>query len=503
MLFDADFRRNLAKKHRLNIQNSHNPMKPLISFSSTFLLIITHCIISLTIAPLQAQPPGVQYRGEGRAADDAPAMVYKQRRERVLATMSNRTVAVFLAADVRNRQNDVDYEYRQSSDLLYLSGFNEPKSALVLVPSGYVDSVSGQRLTEILFVQKRNPSQELWTGVTSGTDGAEKEFGIKALDYARFSAVLAQIMATRDTLYITTLPTAQVTETLSGESVSLDAAMKQRLTTKNPNLIIRSQKKLLSEMRQMKDTAELRLLQKAIDISVAGHLATMKYTRAGMREYECEALMESTFKQLGAEDVGYASIVGSGANACILHYIANRRQIKDGELLLMDCGAEYHGYTADITRTIPINGKYSAEQKAIYDLVYQAQNASIAECKKGVDWRFPHSRAVDVIRKGLLALGIITNPDDYKWYFPHGSSHHIGLDVHDASTYSALQPGMVLTVEPGIYIPEGSPCDKKWWNIGIRIEDDVLVTDGDALILSAKLPRKAEDIEAAIQSVKR
>jgi Xaa-Pro aminopeptidase len=208
-----------------------------------------------------------------------------------------------------------------------------------------------------------------------------------------------------------------------------------------------------------------------------------------------QALMEYEFKSRGSEYVGYPSINGSGANSCILHYETNQRTLQDGDLLLNDCGAEYHGYSADVTRTIPVNGKFSTEQKIIYELVLAAQDAAFAVCKPGNQFSDPHNAALKVITAGLKQLGIIQTDNQARIYFPHGTSHHLGLDVHDMGSRSTLQPGMIFTVEPGIYIPPNSNCDKKWWSIGVRIEDDLLITNDGYRNLSAGAPRAVEDIE--------
>lgn len=476
----------------------------------TIAAILTLLCQSATL--LFAQPPGADYFLQARHENDIPLGRYAERRQKILASMSPKSLAVFFAADRRVRQNDVQYEYRQSSDMLYLCGFPEAESALVLIPGGIVlprnlDS-SGAKHETLLFVKKRDPFQELWTGAITGEERATKLYGVMALDNINFLSVLGSVLAPadstqrRDTVFLTTFPSSAVTEPLSGEVVNLEREAKVRLQKQYPSAVIRSQKRLLADLRQIKDADELRILRKTIDITLAGHREAIAATQPGRYEYEIEAAMEAAFKRLRAEDVGYGSIVGAGPNSCVLHYTASRRRAEAGEVLLMDCGAEYMGYSADITRTIPVNGKFSPAQREIYNLVYTAQEAAISEYRKGVDWRLPHSRAVEVIRAGLLKLGIITNPDDYKLYFPHGSVHYIGLDVHDAGNYTTFQPNMVVTCEPGIYIPAGSPCDKKWWNIGIRLEDDVLITDGAPLVLSASLPRRWEEIEAMMRPKK-
>jgi Xaa-Pro aminopeptidase len=225
----------------------------------------------------------------------------------------------------------------------------------------------------------------------------------------------------------------------------------------------------------------------------------MKAMHKNMSETEIQGIHEFVYKKYGAEYEGYPSIVGAGNNGCVLHYIENNKTKVGNELVLMDLGAEYHGYTADVTRTIPANGKFSPEQKAIYDLVYEAQEAGIAEAKVGNSFNAPNAATRTVINKGLVQLGITKSIDEKHNYYPHGSSHYIGLDVHDAGSYGPYKVNMVITVEPGIYIPEGSPCDEKWWGIAVRIEDDILITDDKPINLSARAPRKSDEIEKMMQ----
>ncbi|WP_231576191.1 aminopeptidase P family protein [Hymenobacter sp. DG25B] len=251
----------------------------------------------------------------------------------------------------------------------------------------------------------------------------------------------------------------------------------------------------LDQLREIKTPEELAHLRRAIRISAVGQQEVMKALKPEMGEMEVQGLHEYVYKRYGAEFEGYPSIVGAGANGCILHYETNDKQQVKNDLLLMDCGAEYHGYTADVTRTIPPSGKFSPEQKQIYELVLAAQEAGFAECKPGNAFGAPGKAAQEVITAGLLKLGIITKPEDVRRYFPHGTSHYLGLDVHDRGSYGPLRAGNVITVEPGIYIPEGSPCDKKWWNIGVRIEDDVLLTSSGYENLSKEAPRTVAEIE--------
>lgn len=252
---------------------------------------------------------------------------------------------------------------------------------------------------------------------------------------------------------------------------------------------------VLSQMREVKSKEELILLKKAIRISAIGQIEVMKAMRPNMSEKEIQGIHEFVYKKYGAEYEGYPSIVGAGNNGCVLHYTTNNKLKVDNDLVLMDLGAEYRGYTADVTRTIPANGKFSPEQKAIYELVLKAQTAGIKVSKAGNTFWKPGIEAKKVINQGLFELGIIKSPNSEHNYFPHGTSHYLGLDVHDAGTYNKLKPNTVITVEPGIYIPEGSPCDKKWWRIAVRIEDDILITDKEPINLSGEAPRTVDAIE--------
>ncbi len=254
-----------------------------------------------------------------------------------------------------------------------------------------------------------------------------------------------------------------------------------------------------AEMREIKTPSELKLLTKAIRISAVGQIEMMKAMQPDMSETEIQGIHEFVYKKYGAEYEGYPSIVGAGNNGCILHYIENNKTKVDNDLVLMDLGAEYRGYTADVTRTIPANGKFSKEQKAIYELVLEAQDEGIEACTIGNMFWTPGQEAKRVIDEGLAYLGIIKSPSEKHNYFPHGTSHHIGLDVHDPGTYGAFQANMVITVEPGIYIPDGSPCDKKWWGIAVRIEDDILITVNGPKNLSGEAPRSVEAIEQMMQ----
>ncbi len=456
-------------------------------------------------------------------ADNIPPHVHAERRARLLDSLPPHAVAIIFSADVRNRQNDVDYEYRQSSDLLYLTGYPFPHAALLLTKDHV--TVKGIQTHLVFFARERNPNREQWQGVTAGPNEAEQHYGLDvALPLGDLPSVLDQLFdapvpapgkrseapstdpalelhkeAAFRKLYFSGWSTKAVPMPALGSNLYVDAEIKKGLRSKYGELTIESTIPALVAMREVKDTAELRLMRKAVDITVRGHLAAMKAARTSSHEFEIEAVMEYEFKRLGAEDVGYPSIVGTNYNSCILHYTTNRRNYSTGDLVLADCGAEYHGYTADVTRTYPVSGTFSTEQRIIYNIVLEAQDSGIAACRAGAPFKAPHEAATRVIARRLVELGIIESETDVREYFMHGTSHYLGLDVHDCGTRGPLKPNTVITVEPGIYIAEGSRCDRKWWNIGVRIEDDILVTNGTPENLSAHLPRTIADIEAVMR----
>lgn len=437
------------------------------------------------------------FRYEVHDEDHIPPHVYKERRDSVLASLAPNAIAVVFAADVRNRQNDVDYEYRQNSDLLYLTGAPEPFTTLLLVPRGV--RVGERTVREILFVRERDRRTEQWQGVMMGPAEAMQFLRPDtALPVKELGSIMDKVLQNTDTVYCASLPTRSVTVPLAGRNLYADADLRKWLKERRPEIVLKTSMPILARMREVKDTAELRLLRTAIDISIDGHYAMMRGARPGMKEYELEALIEYTFKRKGAEDVGYPSIVGSSYNACILHYTANRRATKMNDLVLADCGAEYHGYTADITRTFPLSGRFTKEQRSLYNVVLEAQDSGIAASVVGAPFRAPHRAAQTVIARRLMELGIIDTLEHVSRYFMHGTSHYLGLDVHDPGTGGPLRANSVITVEPGIYIPEGSPCDRRWWNIGIRIEDDILITAGGPVNLSERLIRTADEIEAVV-----
>lgn len=460
---------------------------------TTSILLSSLLGVSL-FAPLHAQESGVYGHYEVYATDLFPRSEYAARRRVALDKLGKKSAMLVRSGDVRNRSNDVDYEFRQRNNLLYLTGVTEAESALLLVPEGI--EVKGVRAKEILFVAERDASKEVWTGIKMGPEVAPQVTGIAVvLPYSSLKDVVDDLLPKLDTLYYDDWLMKEGTEPLVGEAINWREAAGTSLAESAPKLKIVHAGRILHGMRTIKSEAEIAMMQKAVDVSIEAHRETMRSAKPGMHEYEFEGVMEYTFRRLGAEDPGYPSIVGSGPNTCILHYETNRRQSKPGDLVLMDCGAEYHGYSADITRTFPVSGKFTDRQRSIYNLVLEAQTAAIAECKSGAQFFDPHRKAARIIANGLVELGIMREGDDVSRYFMHGTSHFLGMDVHDVTDRWKLEPGMILTVEPGIYIAEGSPCDPKWWNIGVRIEDDILVTKNGPVNLSAKLERTAEEIE--------
>lgn len=431
--------------------------------------------------------------------DLPPRAEYASRRAKVMAQLDPSTAMLVRSADVRNRSNDVDFEFRQRNSLLYLSGVTETESALLLL--GRPITIDGDTASQILFVAERVASRETWMGLKMGPDVAAQVTGIrKVLPYARLEGVLEQLLPTISTIYYDDWFDDRLREPLADVTYVWSREMAKVLKEKHPTLEVKPASEILSPLRLVKSQVEIDLLKRAVDISIEGHRETIRNAKPGMHEYEFAAMMEYQFQRLGAEAPGYPSIVGSGPNTCILHYETNRRKSVAGDLVLMDCGAEYHGYSADITRTFPVSGTFTPEQRAIYDIVLEAQMAGIEECRAGKEFRAPHRKAIEIITAGLKRLGIIKEEKEYSRYFMHGTSHYIGLDVHDVGRMGTLGPGMVLTVEPGIYIAAGSDCDPKWWNIGVRIEDDILVTSGAPVNLSAALPRAADDIERMMRA---
>jgi Xaa-Pro aminopeptidase len=430
-------------------------------------------------------------------SDVLPGDFHKERREALRKKMPDSSAVILFSAPVRTRSNDVDYLYHQDPDFYYLTGLTEPNSMLILFKEEQeLDSLSGN---EIIFVQPRDPMKESWTGKRLGVAGVKEKLGFKNVLVNNQFADLKIDLSKFKKIYTLTINDDFSDDYMDrGDLYSLVKTFRDK-TAQRKNLDNFNLSQWLGALREIKHPGELTLMRKAIDISCEGHIELMRSLTPGMTEYQAQAIVEYIFRKNGSEYPGYPSIVGGGENSCILHYETNRKPLEKNDLLVVDAGAEYHGYTADVTRTLPVNGKFSPEQKIIYNIVLEAQMEGIKACMKGNEFRAPHKAAMAVIQKRLVEQGIIKSPGEYMKYFFHGTSHYLGLDVHDAGSYSRLQPNSVITVEPGIYIPAGSDCDPKWWNIGVRIEDDILITDGAPENLSGCVPKTVEEIEKLAQ----
>ena len=437
---------------------------------------------------------------------------HKDRREKLRAKLPLNSVAVFFANPIRNRANDVDYVYHQDPDFFYLSGYKEPDAVLFIFKDNQTAN-NGTQYNEILFVQPRNEQREMWTGRRLGEKGVKDVLGFsQAFNNTEFKRYDVNFSKFDKILFTDFFNDVRNDPSDSSDLFDLQAQFKAKINYPDKkgitlavepgknNLDMAGLDPIMDDLRGIKAPEELNMVKKAVQISCMGQLEVMKAIKPGMSEREIQGIHEFVFKKYQAEDLGYPSIVGAGHNGCILHYIDNYKpNISNKELILMDLGAEYRGYTADITRTIPVNGKFSLEQKQIYELVLKAQEEAMKICKPGASFRELTIATRITVNKGLADLGIIKTSDEKNTYYPHGCCHHIGLDVHDRGTYDKLQENMIITIEPGIYIPEGAPCDKKWWGIAVRIEDDYLITKEGYEHLSVLAPRTVKDIEAAMK----
>jgi Xaa-Pro aminopeptidase len=432
---------------------------------------------------------------------------HKERRQKLREKLPANSVAVFFANPVRNRANDVDYVYHQDPDFFYLTGYRETDAVLFVFKTPQTSSNSKQ-YDEIIFVRPRNEKAEMWTGRRLGDAGVISQLGLnQAFNNTEFKKYNVDFTKFDQVLFFDFKNDVRNEPADSADLYDLIEQFKAKVNyqQKNINLPVEPQKNninlvvldgIMDDLRGIKTKEELEMIRKAVKISCAGQVEVMKAIKPGMSEREVQGIHEFVFKKYQAEELGYPSIVGGGHNGCILHYIENYKpSITNKELILMDLGAEYHGYTADITRTIPVSGKFSPEQKQIYELVYNAQNEAIKACKPGTSLPALDAIARGIINKGLKDLGIIPEVTTKHTYYPHGLGHHLGLDVHDRGSYATLLENMVITIEPGIYIPENSKCDKKWWGISVRIEDDILLTKDGYELLSGSAPRTVEEIE--------
>ncbi|PBJ13813.1 aminopeptidase P N-terminal domain-containing protein [Flavobacterium sp. ACN6] len=418
---------------------------------------------------------------------------HKERREAFRNLMPANSVAVVFSYPERVFSKDINYNYHQNPDMYYLTGYKEPDAVLIL----FKEAQGTEKYNEVLFVRERNASQETWTGRRFGVEGAKSKLGFTTVyngkDFKDFGIDFKKF----DKIIYDKIPTD-----LKGNKTGFDLfgliesfKSKAALTAEKDTSDLFNT--ITNSLREIKTAEEIALMRKSVKLSCIAHNEVMKAVGPDMSENEADGIHAYIHRHYGAEGEGYPPIVGAGANGCILHYGENNATKIDNQLLLMDVGSEYHGYSADVTRTVPANGKFTEEQKAIYQLVYESQEEVFKLCKPGTPFQDLNKKSREVIAAGLIKLGIITDPKDVRMYYPHGCSHFLGLDVHDKGNYmSALKENMIFTVEPGIYIPANSKCDKKWWNIGVRIEDDILITKDSYENLSAESPRKWQDVEA-------
>jgi Xaa-Pro aminopeptidase len=428
---------------------------------------------------------------------------FARRRRQFMRMIGKDAIAILPAAPVRHRNGEIEYAYRQDSHFHYLCGFPEPDAVAVFVP--------GRPQAEyLLFVREHDALRESWDGARAGTDGAVARYGADdAFPIADIDEILPGLMETRSQVYYSmgTHPDfdAHVLSWVNG----LRVQAREAAGATHEFVALRH---VLDDMRLYKSRAETDSLRRAAQIAIGAHRRAMRFARPGRMEYEVMAELLHEFRSHNA-DISYYPIVGGGANACVMHYRANDQRLCDGDLLLLDAGCEHDYYASDITRTFPVGGRFTAAQRAVYDIVLEAQLAAIEKVHSGNHWNHPHEAAVRVITHGLVKLGLLKGKvaslikdQEYLRFSSQRTGHWLGLDVHDVGDYKVggewrvLEPGMVLTVEPGIYIRPSPQVPKEFWNIGIRIEDEVLVTTHGAEVLTAALEKTPEEIESLVQA---
>jgi Xaa-Pro aminopeptidase len=433
------------------------------------------------------------------------AAVFAARREAYMQAIGPNAVAVVRSLPQRLRNGDAYHPFRQHSDVVYLTGFVEPETTLVLRPGAETERV-------VMFVRPRDPEMEVWDGRRAGLEGAKDRYGADAAyTSAELPSKLWELIANTDELHYS-LGVDEELDVLVGQALA--RLRKWEKKGKRPPRAVVDPRLALHELRLHKRPEELALLRRACAITCDAHVAAMRIGRPGVFEHELEAVLDYTFRRAGGAGPGYATIAGSGDNATILHYIENDRRIEDGDLVLVDAGCEYDHYTADITRTWPANGRFTAPQRAVYELVLATQKAAIELARPGKTIDDIHDHCVRALTAGMIDLGLLTGTVDervadeaYKRFYMHGTSHWLGLDVHDAGAYTVggkprpLVPGMVITVEPGLYIArDAKDVPDELRGIGVRIEDDVAITADGHEVLTAACPKEVADVEAACRA---
>ena len=423
---------------------------------------------------------------------------FANRRARFIEQMGSNAIAIIATREEMYRNRDADYKFRADSSFYYLTGFAEPQAVAVLC------SDSQQPYT--LFCRERNRDMEIWNGLRAGVEGAVADYAAdQAFTIEQLDEQIIQLLSGKQRLYVRLGHSEAFDLRVTGWLKKIAASQRQG---GQPPVEIIQLDSVLDEMRLFKDDFEINLMRQAAQISAQAHVRAMQQVKPGMMEYQLEAELLYIFAQNGCQ-TAYNSIVGGGANGCILHYVENNQPLKDGDLVLIDAGAELDHYAADITRTFPVNGKFSPEQKALYELVLNAQLAAIEATKSGNHYRVPHEIAVQILTTGLVELGLLQGDveeliasEAYRQFYMHGTGHWLGMDVHDVGSYKAndewrpYEAGMVVTVEPGLYIaPDDETVDARWRGIGIRIEDDVLITTTGNEVLTKDVPKTVQDIE--------
>jgi len=427
--------------------------------------------------------------------------LYARRRARLAASMGD-GVAVLRTAHERLRNRDSSYPFRFDSYFHYLTGFPEPESVLVLF--------GGKKPKSILFCRDKDMEREIWDGFRYGPEQARVEFGVdETHSVVALDEILPKLLADQSAVFCDVGSDAAWDARVIGWINKVRAQARSGVTAPGE---IRDVRRLLDDMRLVKDEYEIDVMKRAAAISAEAHRRAMRATRPGMREYELEAELLHEFRRRGAQSPAYTSIVAGGANACVLHYVQNDAVLNGGDVVLIDAGCELDGYASDITRTFPVAGKFSGPQRAIYELVLSAQQAAIEQVKPGNPWEAPHDAAVKVLAQGMVDLGLckgsaasVIESGDYRRFYMHRTGHWLGMDVHDAGDYKrdgawlALKAGMVLTVEPGCYVRPADDVPQEFWNIGVRIEDDALVTAAGCEIITSAAPKSVADIEALMR----
>lgn len=429
---------------------------------------------------------------------------FSERRDLLAGKVLEDSAIIVSAASVKSRISDTEYSYRQDSNFYYLSGYEEPESLILIRPSQDKERF-------IIFCRDRDPLREQWDGFRTGQEGVIQDYGADAAySINSIDEIMPKLLEGAKNIYFSMSAPCGVDAKISSW---VEGIRKNTRSGAEPPQNLLSLDSILHEMRLIKEGDEMDLMKKAANITTEAHIRAMQSVRPGMYEYQLEAEYLYAFNKNGARSPAYNSIVGGGNNSCILHYVENNAELQDGDLVLVDAGCEYQYYASDVTRTFPVNGKFSPEQREIYSIVLEAHKQSMEQAKPGNKWNLMHDKSVEVIVEGLLSIGLLQGSRDeiidkgeYSKFYMHRIGHWLGMDVHDVGSYKQdgdwrpLEEGMVMTVEPGIYILDSMEgVDDKWKGIGVRIEDDIAITDSGFEILTPDVPRTIEEVEQTVQ----